>query len=803
MILLSIILTIVYWLSETFIHAYVFQQGTFSHWLFPADTNEIWMRLVIVLLFLGLGLIAQRLLDQRAHEAEQVKASEERFRQLAEHIHEVFWMVDHGSSRVIYVSPAYETIWGRSCESLYDSPVSRYEAIHADDRDRIIKALGKQEKGEFDEEYRIMHPDGSVRWIHDRAFPIRNKSGEVYRIAGLAKDITRHKLAELARRESELRLKRVIMDAPIPVMLHAEDGEILMVNQKWSDLSGYPREQIPTIGKWTEKAYGKNRREIENIIRSLYRKGAASRNGEFQIRTAQGERRIWDFYSTPMGKLPDGRRFIVSMAMDVTARKKAEQQCRLVINGSPIAIFLFDSRMRFIDANPAGEKLLGYSRRELLSMSIPQVDVDPDHVRPAHDRLARGEPLINFEHRLRTKDGRIITVLNNSVAMRNPEENDTIFWYSFLMDISERKRIEEELEEERELLQHIADSIPGVPYIYDLVEHRVIYTNESLARVLGYRREEIEKPEKGFLHAFMHPADLTRFLQLLSRHETAGDHDVVETEFRLRHADNTWRWFTSRTTSFSRLADGRPGQIIGIIQDITEQKQISARMERLASENRRLLQALILARDRERHRIARELHDELGQNLTVIRTEIGRALARCRPDPELAGILQTIDDASTDVIRCTRNIYSGLHPTMIESIGPDEALRHLVKNWKLQSGIKCVFRLNGSLRTLDSGVSLAAYRILQECLTNIARHAGASRVLIRCSRMRKGEINWLHMTVEDNGCGMNTQEHSPSSFGLVSMRERAHALSGSFSLQSAPGAGTRIDIELPFRESGT
>jgi len=125
-----------------------------------------------------------------------LRESEERFRQLAENIREVFWMSDTSKDEIIYVSPGYETIWGRTCQSLYDSARDWMEAIHEEDRERVLRALEKQVSGEYDEIYRIVRPDGSIRWIHDRAFPVRNEAGEVYRVTGIAEDITERKMAE-------------------------------------------------------------------------------------------------------------------------------------------------------------------------------------------------------------------------------------------------------------------------------------------------------------------------------------------------------------------------------------------------------------------------------------------------------------------------------------------------------------------------------------------------------------------------------------------------------------------------------
>ncbi len=136
-----------------------------------------------------------------------LRDSEERFRQLTEHIREVFWVYGVAEERLLYVSPAYEEIWGHPAQSLLDRPLEWIESVHPDDRPQVRAAhLEKLESGVFDQEYRIIRPDGAVRWIWDRGFPIRDLVGHVYRIAGLAEDITLRKLAEdqLRRQQVEL-----------------------------------------------------------------------------------------------------------------------------------------------------------------------------------------------------------------------------------------------------------------------------------------------------------------------------------------------------------------------------------------------------------------------------------------------------------------------------------------------------------------------------------------------------------------------------------------------------------------------
>ncbi len=132
--------------------------------------------------------------------------------------------------------------------------------------------------------------------------------------------------AEAALRASEARLQRVVTDAPVPIMIHAEDGEVLDISNAWTTLTGYSHSDIPTIADWSEKAYGQRMEDIRAIINDVFERDVAAGDGEFTIATRSGEARIWDFISAPLGRLPDGRRMVLSMATDITERKHAQEE---------------------------------------------------------------------------------------------------------------------------------------------------------------------------------------------------------------------------------------------------------------------------------------------------------------------------------------------------------------------------------------------------------------------------------------------------------------------------------------------
>ena len=191
----------------------------------------------------GLVSIA-RDITRRKQAEEALLTSEERFRQLAENISEVFWMVSPATSEILYVSPAYEQVWGRSCESLHVDPKSWVESIHPDDLQKALEMYQRQLRGEkVDSIYRIRTPDGQEKWIRDRAFPVRDASGQLTRIVGLAENISARKLAEEDLRASEERYHELFENASDLVYTFDLDLRITSLNRLAEQTLGYSRDE--------------------------------------------------------------------------------------------------------------------------------------------------------------------------------------------------------------------------------------------------------------------------------------------------------------------------------------------------------------------------------------------------------------------------------------------------------------------------------------------------------------------------------------------------------------------------------
>ncbi|BBD64801.1 multi-sensor hybrid histidine kinase [Nostoc commune NIES-4072] len=191
-------------------------------------------------------------ISERKRSAEALRDSEERFRQLAENIDAVFWIREVAENRVSYVSPAYKRLWGLNPEEMYQGQQAWVDRIHPEDRESVQRAFHeKAVAGKYDQEYRIFLPDGSIRWVHDRCFGLRDETGEIYRFAGIAEDITDRKQVEEALRQSEERYRCLAELIPQLVWTANAEGALLDVNQRWLEFTGLTLEQAHTIG-WKE-----------------------------------------------------------------------------------------------------------------------------------------------------------------------------------------------------------------------------------------------------------------------------------------------------------------------------------------------------------------------------------------------------------------------------------------------------------------------------------------------------------------------------------------------------------------------
>lgn len=259
-------------------------------------------------------------------EAEQALAeSELKFRQLAESIDQVFWMVDLATEQVLYISPAYERIWGRAAATLRERPQDWMDGIHPEDRPKVYASFQRQrETGSSDDEYRVVRPDGTVRCVHSRAFPVRDAQGRLVRLAGIVDDVTAARAAQEALEESEKRFRTLAEFAPIGIYLTGCDGDCRFVNPRWCELTGLTPEAASGDG-WVQALHPDDRARVQEEWTAAVRSGGEFRS-EYRYRQPDGTVRWVVGGAAPLREAGGLIVGYVGSVTDVTDRKELEQE---------------------------------------------------------------------------------------------------------------------------------------------------------------------------------------------------------------------------------------------------------------------------------------------------------------------------------------------------------------------------------------------------------------------------------------------------------------------------------------------
>jgi PAS domain S-box-containing protein len=409
---------------------------------------------------------------------------------------------------------------------------------------------------------------------------------------------------------------------------------------------------------------------------------------------------------------------------------------------------------------------------------------DRERAEEAREYVTRGGRTYGGEFRLRHKDGHYVHVLSRGLPIRSGTDGNVYRIVGTHFDLSERKQAEAALRESEERLSMAFEGAQEGVWDWNLETNAVVYSPRWKA-MLGYREDEIE-PHVSAWERLVHPDD--RMLADRAHESVAGGAARYEAEFRLRHKHGHYVHVLSRGFPVRRRAGGPVVRIVGTHFDLTERRQ--AETERARTE---LLARLVFAQEDERRRIAREMHDQFGEQLTTLEHGLASLLNASADRPDIRDEVLALQQVMQRLDRDVEHLVWELRPTVLDDLGLSAALANYVRAWSARVGIGAELHSAGlGDGRLPSQVETALYRIAQEALTNIARHARASRVDVILGR----RADAVSLVIEDNGIGFDRHATREGGFGLLGMRERAALVGATLEIESSTGQGTTVLVSM-------
>ena len=469
------------------------------------------------------------------------------------------------------------------------------------------------------------------------------------------------------------------------------------------------------------------------------------------------------------------------------AIRDSSQRFRHIFEHSPAMVYLTDIDGVILDMNVAGARMLGHnSPEDLLGLkSSLHVYADPQDRERFREIIEQTGSVQDFETRFRRRDGTIIDVRITSTIRKN-KKGSVEGYEGFVIDVTDRKQAERALHDSEEKYRTVVENSLSAIFIHQGGLFR--FVNHRFAEMLGYDNPEdlVGRP----FWIVVHPIDRAMVKERGLKREKS-DFSPSRYIFRAIKKDGSMIWVDLRATHATYMGDAA---VVGNLIDITQ----SIRAE---EEIRQLSRRLIEVSEDEKKRLAADLHDELGQAITSLhfdleslQTSLGAKLSGQKKRCER--LIRTVEQMADNVRKTT----SYLRPDLLDHLGLVPALEWSIHDFTTRrTETEVDFQTLGLKKRLNPKIELALYRLFQECMTNISKHAKATRVEIMLTYSHPRVI----FIVRDNGIGHEPSKRetatgkSPRGIGLLSMRERVASLGGSIDIASAPGKGTTIRAEIP------
>ena len=680
---------------------------------------------------------------------------------------------------------------GRSAAMFYSSEED-YEAVCTETRRLIL------EKGKGTVETRWRHRDGQIIDVL-LSTTVLDPADFLKGVTFTALDITERKRAEQAVKESEEKFRSLAEHSPNMIFINKR-GRIVYANRKCEEIMGYPREEFYSPDFDFRRLVAPESAHVigENLARHL--RGQDVEPYDYCLINRKGER-IEAINASKLIQY-EGEAAILGVVTDITERKKAERSLRKsqerlkrAQSMALIGNWEWDLQKGTLHWEEENYRMFGIPRETIASMEGFLAAVHPDDlelVKRSVDAALNGEPC-DLDFRIRRPEDGTERVIHANAEVTWDAEGKPTYFFGTVQDVTERKKAERALRESQERLEILFESAPDAIYVMD-PEGRFVDGNRAAEEMVGFAKAELigkSLAESGLLSA----EDLPKAAANLR--EPAGREPSGPREYAIRRKDGSRIAVEIRT--FPVTIGGRT-LTLGIARNITARKDAEQKLLDDREQLKSLASQLSLTEERERHRLASELHDHIGQSLVISKIKLDR-LRKGGPCSDLVGALNEVSACLGQVIKDTRSLTFDLSYPILYELGFEAAVAEwLTEHVQEKHGIETEFEDDGHPKPLDDDILALLFRNVRELLINVVKHAQARRVKVTTRRLK----DQIHISVEDDGVGFDPVEVTAmagrrAEFGLFSIRKRLEQLGGLFEVVSALGRGTRITMTAPLK----
>ena len=721
-----------------------------------------------------------------------------------------------------------------------DRTVTRelYEpCIYPEDRERLYKAHGEalSSGGQYSIEYRIRRADtGETRWLEVEAQNFYDPKDRPVRCVGITQDITERKMASEAIRASEERLKLAQQAGNVGVWdWNVETGSVFWSDQMWAFYGEEPRKLDFRDALWWDRLHTDDVDRMRKGVKSTLASDRTEFKEEFRIIRKDGDVRWLELFANIERDRAGSPVRVYGVNLDVTERKaiaerikSSEVQLRLITDSIPALVSYIDRDQRYKFVNQRYTEWFGPENSEIIGHTMADIlgEAAFNKLRPQIDEVLNGET-VTFESWVDySAAGR--RFVHVSYVPDVEASGQVVGFYALVTDLTAQKLSEERLRSTEYRMRTISDSFTDYAIISMDAQGNVDSWNPGAENIFGFTPEEIiGKPAR----ILFTPEDVERGVpekELLRARESG------------RASDERWhvrkdgsRFYASGVTAPLYIEDELTGYA-KIATDLTEKKRNAEALQRaydemesrvlertreLASMNEtlmreigerqtaerqkiELLKRLVSGQEVERRRIARDLHDHLGQRLTALRLKLASLREATVGNDDLYSRATRLQQVAELIDSEVSFLAWELRPSTLDELGMIDAISAFVKEWSKHYEIEAEFHSAGlGDARLDRESETHLYRITQEALNNIYKHANASNVSVLVERIGSEVV----LIIEDDGQGITPSETQRQrkgnrGLGLAGMRERADLIGGSLEIESEVGKGTTIYVRIPL-----